>query len=401
MAEESSQDRDIPASPRKLQKAREKGQVARSRDFGHLAVLGGGALLMFLTAPLIYEAMRTMLMHALSFDAVRVRSPEGVLDHMRDASTVGILVALGVATVMAILSAAAQVYSGGWVFSTTPITPDLSRLNPLKGIKGMFTLKKLAEVLKTSLLMVLILALTGTFIYLTLPWVTGWVTQPSGAIAAMFEWLMKGVGLLLIVVLLMALIDLPLQVFLHKRGLKMTKQEVKDEYKQIEGNPQIKSKMRQRQRELAQSRSTSKVPQADFVLMNPTHYAVALKYDEATMDAPRVISKGADLLALKIRDIAKANNVPVLQSPALARALYAHAELDRNIPAALYTAVAQVLAYVYRLKAALQGRGQMPGEMPQPVVPPGMDPHDKANYVRGRAGSAAGSPIDRVSTSAA
>src|SRR5690606_21664920 len=118
-------------------------------------------------------------------------------------------------------------------------------------------------------------------------------------------------------------------------GLKMTKQEVKDEYKQIEGNPQIKSKMRQRQRELAQSRSTSKVPQADFVLMNPTHYAVALKYDEATMDAPRVISKGADLLALKIRDIAKANNVPVLQSPALARALYAHAELDRNIPAAL------------------------------------------------------------------
>lgn len=401
MADDSSQDRDIPATPRKLQKAREKGQVARSRDFGHLAVLGGGALLMFLAAPLIYDAMRTMLMHALSFDAARLRSPEGVIDQMRSVSMVGILVALGVATAMAIVSAAAQVYSGGWVMSTTPITPDISRLNPLKGIKGMFTLKKLADVLKTSLLMVLILTLAGTFIYLTLPWVASWVTQPSGAIAAMFNWLMKGVGLLLTVVLLMAMIDLPLQVFLYKRGLKMTKQEVKDEYKQIEGNPQIKGKLRQRQRELAQSRSTSKVPQADFVLMNPTHYAVALKYDEDTMDAPRVISKGADLLALKIRDIAKANNVPVLQSPALARALYAHAELDRDIPAALFTAVAQVLAYVYRLKAALQGRGQMPGEMPQPVVPPGMDPHDKANYVRGRAGSAAGSPIDRVSTSAA
>jgi flagellar biosynthetic protein FlhB len=202
--------------------------------------------------------------------------------------------------------------------------------------------------------------------------------QPSSsAIAHLTQWITGGLGLMLLVLLLAAMVDVPLQKFLHAGEMKMSFQEVKQEGKENDGNPEMKQKMRQRQRELSQNSSVTAVPKADFVVMNPTHFAVAIKYDEKTMAAPRVISKGADLLALKIRDIAKSHAIPVLQSPMLARALYANAELDRDIPSALYTAVAQVLAYVYRLRAALKGEGPMPDEVPQPFVPPELDPQSK------------------------
>jgi len=176
-------------------------------------------------------------------------------------------------------------------------------------------------------------------------------------------------------------IDVPLARFLHKQQLRMSHQEVKQEHKETEGNPQLKGRMRALQREAAQRNSISAVPKADLVVMNPTHYAVAIRYDETTMAAPRVIAKGADLLAMKIREVAKGCDVPVLQSPMLARALYAHAEIDSEIPPGLYNAVAQVLAYVYQLKAALRGKGPMPAAQPVPDVPPELDPH----HVRDRA----------------
>ena len=158
----------------------------------------------------------------------------------------------------------------------------------------------------------------------------------------------------------------------------MSHEEVKNEHKEAEGNPQIKGKIRQKQREIADRASVNAVPKADFVVMNPTHYAVALRYDDQTMNAPQVISKGTDLVAFKIRDLANSHQIPVLQSPMLARALYAHAELDQPIPAQLYAAVAQVLAYVYRLKAALRGEGRMPEALAEPFVPPELDPHHQA-----------------------
>jgi flagellar biosynthetic protein FlhB len=184
-------------------------------------------------------------------------------------------------------------------------------------------------------------------------------------------------GLLLLVILIVAGIDVPLQNFLHASRLKMSHQEVKQEQKESEGSPQMKGRLRQRQREISHGNSIGAVVKADFVVMNPTHFAVAIRYDEKTMRAPQVISKGADLLAMKIRDIAKTNSIPVLQSPVLARALYANAELDQDIPSSLYTAVAQVLAYVYRLKSALRGEGPMPGDQPIPFVPPELDPQHK------------------------
>jgi flagellar biosynthetic protein FlhB len=158
----------------------------------------------------------------------------------------------------------------------------------------------------------------------------------------------------------------------------MSAAELKQEQRELEGNVEVKAKVRARMREMTKRRMLAAVPKADLVVMNPTHYAVALRYDDTTMAAPRVVAKGADFLAMKIRDVAKESKVPVLQAPVLARALYAHAELDREIPAALFAAVAQVLAYVYQLRAALAGRGAMPGDLPMLQVPSELDPHNKA-----------------------
>ena len=261
--------------------------------------------------------------------------------------------------------------------------PDLSRLDPIAGFGRLFTKDKLAEVGKMLLIVIVLGAIGTVYLSSTAQSVVALVMQPSvAAMAHMNQWLTTGMGLLLLVVVVVAVIDVPLQKFLHKSRLKMSHQEVRQEHKESEGNPLVKNKQRARQRELAQSNSISAVPKADFVVMNPTHFAVAIRYDEATMRAPQVISRGADLLALKIRDLARSNAIPVLQSPMLARALYAHAELGQDIPSGLYTAVAQVLAYVYRLKAALQGDGVMPGEPPEPEVPADLDPLARANSIR-------------------
>jgi flagellar biosynthesis protein FlhB len=195
------------------------------------------------------------------------------------------------------------------------------------------------------------------------------------AIAAVGALLVGGLALILLALAAFAGIDVPLQKRLHAERLKMSHQELKQEHREIEGNAEVKGKVRARMREMTKRRMMAAVPKADLVVMNPTHYAVALKYDDRAMAAPRVVAKGADLLALRIRDLAEGASVPVLEAPVLARALYAHAELDREIPAALFAAVAQVLAYVYQLRAALRGQVPMPGALPVLDVPADLDPH--------------------------
>lgn len=373
--ESSSQDRNLPASERKLQKARSEGQVARSTDLTHLAVLGAGAAAVMSLSPLLFERLKLALGQQLSFDAATVLQPGSMLGRLQDMALAGLLGSIGFAAIIMVAVVLSAVAAGGWVASLKPIMPDLSRLSPLKGISGLFSKKKLAEIVKMTFVSLVLIVIATVFMKSSMNTIAALVLQPSAAaLRHLIDWLTTGMGLLLLVILLVALIDLPLQGFLHKSQLKMSRQEMKDEHKESDGNPQMKGKMRAKQREMAQRGSIRAVPKADFVLMNPTHYAVAIQYDEATMGAPRVISKGADLLAMKIRDIAKAHDIPVLQSPPLARALYANAELDENIPATLYAAVAQVLAYVYRLKAAMRGEGPMPDEVPEPFVPPGLDP---------------------------
>jgi flagellar biosynthesis protein FlhB len=376
--ESSSQDRNLPASQRKLQKARDDGQVARSNDLSHLAVLGAGALAIMGLSPLMFDQLQLAMSQQLSFDASTVLQTGAMLTRLQAMAMAGLIGCVVFAAIVMTASVLSSMMIGGWVLSLKPVMPDFSRLNPLSGISGLFTKKKLAEIVKMSVVTVILIAIAAAFLNSSLDSIAALILQPSAAaLRHLMDWLTMGMGMLLFVILLVALIDMPLQGFLHRSQLKMSRQEMRDEHKDSDGNPQMKGRMRSKQRELAQSNSIRAVPKADFILMNPTHYAVAIQYDEKSMHAPRVISKGADLMAMKIRDIAKAHAIPVLQSPVLARALFANAELDQDIPSSLYTAVAQVLAYIYRLKAAMRGDGPMPGEPPQPFVPPELDPMSK------------------------
>lgn len=381
--ESSSQDRNLPASERKLQKARDDGQVGRSRDLSHLAVLGTGALAIMVLAPAMFDRLKLSLSQQLSFNASLILQPGAMLDRLQDmalAGLAGCVIFAGIISASAIVS---MIVTGGWVASLKPVMPDFSRLNPIAGLVGLFSKKKLADIAKMVFVTVMLMAIATAFLSSSLESVASLILQPSAAaFSHLMTWLVDGMELLLLVIFLVALVDVPLQSFLHKSELKMSRQEVKDEYKQSEGDPHVKGQRRKRQRELAEGGSIRAVPKADFVVMNPTHFAVAIQYDEKTMSAPRVISKGADFVAMKIRDAAKANAIPVLQSPMLARALFANAELDQDIPSSLYTAVAQVLAYVYRLRAAIRGEGPMPGDLPEPYVPPELDPLAKTVKTR-------------------
>lgn len=373
--ESGSQDRNLPASERKLQKARDDGKVSRSEDLRHLAVLGAGAISVLVLAPILFEQLKLTLGQQLSFNATTLLQPGSMLTRLGSATTVGLTGSVAFAAIIIVAVILAAVSSGGWVQSLKPITPDFSRLNPLSGFGNLFNKKKLISVVKMTLMTAILFAIAASFLKSGMQSMASLILQPStSAIAHLTQWLTSGMGLLLLVILLAAMVDVPLQAYLHKDQMKMSHQEVKQEGKESDGNPEVKGKIRQKQRDLAQKGSVNAVPKADFVVMNPTHFAVAIRYDEATMNAPQVISKGADLLAMKIRDVAKHHAIPVLQSPMLARALYANAELNQDIPSALYTAVAQVLAYVYKLRAAMRGTGPMPGDVPQPFVPPELDP---------------------------
>ena len=373
--ESSSQDRSLPASERKLQRAIDDGQVTRSQYLLHLAVLGVGAVALLVLLPLLLERMRMDLAHQFAFDAVSVAQPGVMLLRLQEMAFPALIACVVFALVTGLAVALGSVAVGGWVSSLKPLMPDLSRLDPLAGMGRLFTKDKAAEIAKMVMVVCVLGAVMVWYLISTTPAVASLMMQPSSAaISQLSGWLRDGMALLLLVVLLAAVVDVPLQNFLHRSRLKMSHQEFQQEHKESEGNPLVKGKLRARQRELAQSNSISAVPKADFVVMNPTHFAVAVRYDERTMHAPQAISRGADLLALKIRDMARIHGIPVVQAPMLARALYAHAELGQDIPAGLYTAVAQVLAYVYRLKAALRGEGPLPGEPPEPSVPAELDP---------------------------
>lgn len=382
----SSQDKNLPATAHRLKKAREEGQLPRSKELSNFAVLGGGAVLLMLLLPMGFAHLQTALASQLRFDHSALLQPQLLIERLHASLGLGLVVfmPLGLATLA--LAVFAAFASGSWTITTHTMAPDLTRLSPIAGLGRLFSKQQLFETVKLAVMTAIVGFVGWKFLSSHIAGFASLLMQPlEGGLGQLAQWMRTGVGILLGVVMLFALIDFPMQKFLHAQRLRMSREEVKQEHKQNEGDPHVKGQRRRRQRELAHRISIGAVPKADLVVMNPTHYAVAIQYDDATMSAPRVIAKGADLLALRIRDVAKEHKVPVLQSPMLARALYAHAELDQEIPSALYTAVAQVLAYVYQLKAALAGRGAMPGAAPDPQVPPELDPHWKQPPTRGAA----------------
>jgi flagellar biosynthetic protein FlhB len=272
-------------------------------------------------------------------------------------------------------SAAASVMAGGWVMSFKVISPKFSKLNPIAGFGNLLSKQQLIDALKASALGLILGAAGAGFLWKAWPSLVNLLAEPLPAAVADLGLTMKQVlGSMLLVIAAFALIDWPLQRFLFAEKMKMSHQEMKEEFKQQEGNMEVKGKIKQKMREMARKRMLAAVPSADLVVMNPTHYAVALKYDEGSMGAPRVVAKGLDLLALRIRDIATQARVPVLEAPPLARALYANTEVDMEVPVALYSAVAQVLAYVYQLRQALSGKAPLPGNLPDLDVPAELDP---------------------------
>lgn len=373
------QDRHLPASARKIQKSREEGQVPRSRDLAHLAVVGSGLAVLAVGAPMLAGWLRDFVAQELRFGFAQVSSPAAMGERLGAAVLTLLLVAVPFGLVVSAAAIAATLALGGWNWTLKALRPQFSKLDPIGGLGRLFSKQNLVEALKASLLALVLGAIGAFYLHRHLGEFHGTlaVALPA-ALADASRLMLGGLGLLLIALALMAAIDVPLQRHLYLSRLKMSHQEAKEEHKELEGNQEVKVKMKARMREMVQRRMMAAVPKADLVVMNPTHYAVALKYDEAKMAAPRVVAKGADLIAMQIRDLAREHKVPVLQAPMLARALYAHAELDREIPVALYGAVAQVLAYVYQLRAAMRGEAPMPGDLPPLDVPPELDPHRRA-----------------------
>ena len=373
---DSAQDRHLPASARKLKKAREDGQVARSRDLGHFAAIAGGGALLVLGAAPASAWLRELLAVALTFDVHSLAGTAPMGERLTQGALRMMALLLPIGLGMAALAIAAGLAAGGWNWTLKPLSPKFDKFNPLSGLGRVLSWQQMGETLKACALALVLGTIGVLWLRAHVDEFTLSLTLPlPAALAHHAATLKAGLLLLVIALALFAAIDVPLQrKRLHDR-LKMSHQEMKEEFRQMEGNQEVKGRMRALMRRAASRRMLAAVPKADIVVMNPTHYAVALRYDDASMAAPRVVAKGADLLALKIRDIAREAKVPVLQAPPLARALYAHAEIDQEVPPALFAAVAQVLAWVYQLRAATTGRAAMPADLAELPVPDELDPH--------------------------
>lgn len=371
MAEnENGAEKSEEPSEKRLRDSREKGQLARSKELNTLVIMlaGTGGLMAFggsMGLSLI-EVMRGSF--SLPREVLYETNTMALL--LLNAGGHAFQALLPLLVVLLIASVIGPVALGGFLISADSLMPKFSRMNPLSGIKRMFSKNSLIELLKAVGKFLIVLTVALTVLSAFQDDILAIANEPlETAIMHCLQvvgWcaLWMSCGLILI-----ALIDVPFQLWDHKQKLMMTKQEVRDEYKDSEGKPEIKSKVRQLQREISQRRMMAAVPEADVVITNPTHFAVALKYDESGGGAPVMVAKGGDQIALKIREIANEHKVTVLESPALARAVYYSTELDEEIPAGLYMAVAQVLAYVYQIRQYQAGQGKRPGPMPDLPIP--------------------------------
>jgi flagellar biosynthetic protein FlhB len=372
---DDAQQKTLPATPRKIRKAREEGQVARSRDLGHFAAMaGGGALMVGLAGP-VTALMSDLMGDAFRFDANAITDTAAMLEALAAFGWLMVGVTLPLGVVMVLMAVVAGIGTGGWNFTMKALSPKFEKMNPLAGIKRMFGKQQFVTMLKACGLALLLFTIGAAYLAWKLEAFANLLGLPlAHALPGAGDLIVGGLLLLLLLLAAFALVDVPLQRHLTMEQLKMSHQEVKQEHKETEGNAEVKGRIRARMRALATRRMMAAVPSADIVVMNPTHFAVALKYDEGGAGAPRVVAKGADLLALRIRDAARAAGVPVLQAAPLARALYAHCELDREIPATLFAAVAQVLAWVFQLRAAAAAGRPEPATPSALPVPAELDP---------------------------
>jgi flagellar biosynthetic protein FlhB len=370
MADLYEQERTEQATPKRLREAREQGQIARSRDLNSLILLlaASGGLLGF--GDMLLDALVRLMHMGLAAERASLFDIHYVQTILGKTMLDALLAFLPFLGLLFIASLLAPMALGGWTFSPQAIGPKWDRLDPVKGVGRIFSTRGLMEALKAFAKFLVVAVASSLLLYHLEGEMLDLGDEPLETglahMAHLLGWSFLGLSAVLI---LIAAVDVPFQLWSHARQLKMTIQQVKDEHKETDGNPEIKSRIRAVQRQLAQHRMMADVPTADVVITNPTHYAVALRYDQLKMGAPTVVAKGADLMAAQIRMVAEANGVMKVEAPPLARALYFNVEIGKEIPAGLYMAVAQVLAYVYQLKQPRTGGGEPPSLSPDLPVP--------------------------------
>lgn len=371
MAEnEDGQEKTEEPSAKRLADAKRKGQVPRSRELNTMLVTLVGAVSVVAMSGHFGEGFYDLITQNFSLSRADIHDPTATLRHLSEAlqRAVSMLLPFFVAVVVAAVFASAVL--GGISFSTESLKPDLKKMSPLKGMKRIFSLKGLVELFKALAKFLLI----GSVTVLLLWNLKGDLLSLSGmtikeAVANMGSLLGWSFVLLAATLIVVAAIDVPFQLWDHKRQLKMTRQEVREEMKDTDGRPEVKGRIRSLQRELAQRRMMEEVPKADVIVTNPTHYAVALRYDQDRMHAPKIVAMGTELVAANIRRVGAEHKVPIVESPLLARALYFNAEIGDYVPGGLYLAVAKILAYVFQLRVYRTGGGQRPKAPTDITVP--------------------------------
>jgi flagellar biosynthetic protein FlhB len=368
MAEnEDGQEKTEDPTPKRMQDAREKGQVPRSRELTTMAMVMGAAGAFYFFGPMMMRGLLGILEANFALEREAVFDEGILIERLFASGLEGLWVITPFVIVMILIAIFSSIALSGWVISLEAMAFKWSKLDPVKGLGRVFGPRGGLEFLKAFFKFALVGALAILFL-----WMEGREFLALGtaslevAMARMGELLLYAFFFMSLSLILLAVVDIPFQLWDNQRQLKMTRKEVQDEHKQTEGDPQVKQRIRSLQQEMAQKRMMEEVPSADVVVTNPTHFAVALRYDQETMAAPVVVAKGVDLMATQIRSVASENDVPILEAAPLARALYAHAELDQAIPAGLFQAVAQILAYLYFLREEGQSGPERFDDLPIP-----------------------------------
>lgn len=349
--EEQAQEKTEQPSAKRLKESREKGQVARSKDFNATVILLFTGVGFLIFGKHLANQLVDLMHQAFEFDANVLLTPLIALERLYTFAKIGLGALVPILVVIFLLSLGAPLLLGGWVFSTQSLQPKFSRLNMLKGFKRMVSIKGLVEMIKSFLKFILVAGVAILVLKVQIPSLLALGNAPiETAIADGAFIIIKSFVFICASLILIAAVDVPFQLHEHSKAMKMTKQELRDEYKETEGKPEVKSAIRRAQQELSRRRMMSEIPKADVILTNPTHYAVALSYKKKGNRAPVLLAKGKDLIAFQINKAAKDHNIPIISVPPLARAIYFSTKLNSEIPRGLYVAVAQVLAYVFQLK---------------------------------------------------
>ena len=376
MAEDSDLEKTEQATPKRIEKAREDGDVPRSKELATVSVLLTMLVGIWATGTQLTQALKANMAASLTLTRDLVFEPGLLIVNISQNLGELLWAFLPLAGLVVFIAIASPVLIGGWNVSSKALIPQFNKLNPLSGLKNLVSKNAAMEFFKAVVKATLVGSVAFFVVAAEIDDVLMLPLLPVNEALTSTAYLIL-VTMIAITgsLVLIAAVDVPYQLWSYANKLKMTKQDVRQENKETEGNPEIKARIRQQQREMARRRMMAEIPNADVVVTNPTHYAVAIQYKNDSMRAPVVVAKGADAIALKIREIAAEHKVSVLESPKLARALYAHTELGDAIPEALYAAVAEVLAYVYQMRIFNKDGGLQPRQPEVLEVPDELDPH--------------------------